>query len=128
MLISHVPEADAGERWLPTQSKAIACARAYKGTVETVKAGEDGREGMCHQLNSAEQQIAERVSGDDALPAPAEPPKPREAPPPRYSPSAIETDQIEEFIFERASVAQCERIFAALGCRFGELAKEKRNG
>lgn len=69
MIIYHVPEADAGERWLPTQDQAVKCAKAYSGRVETVKAGEDGRQGMCEMLNTAEQQMAERLTGDEAAPA-----------------------------------------------------------
>lgn len=38
--------------------------------------------------------------------------------------NAWDATSIEEFILEHATVAQCENIFARLGTRFKELAKE----
>jgi hypothetical protein len=122
MIIYKVGEADAGERWHPTLAKAQNCARAYKGTIQDIHAGEDGREGMCAMLNGGELTIHERHDE----PVEAEQPK---AEPFMLKPDAnsvIEASQIEQFILERATVAQVCNIMECLGSRFGELVKEKR--
>ena len=56
--------------------------------------------------------------------APAAPPAP---PPP--APQLIEgkeADQLEEWLLDRATPGQVERLFAALGARFHELRKQAR--
>jgi hypothetical protein len=127
VIIYHVPEADAGERWCPTQDQAIKCAKAYSGTVETVTAGTEGRQGMCAMLNAAEEQMIERFLSATERACQEAPAEERPAIPLKPDAGAdFSASQIESFILERASVAQVERIMAALGCRFGELVKEKR--
>lgn len=56
--------------------------------------------------------------------APAAPPAP---PPP--APKLLEgkeADQLEEWLLDRATPSQVERLFAALGARFHELRKQAR--
>jgi hypothetical protein len=43
--------------------------------------------------------------------------------PQKPQPSSFEASAIEEFILDRATVAEVERIFQALGCRFAEARR-----
>jgi hypothetical protein len=55
----------------------------------------------------------------DAPPAPAEPPR-------QQLQDSYTASDIEDFILNRANVAQASNIMACLGSRFAELVKEKR--
>lgn len=121
MKLYRIAAAPAGQRWQAKQADADKLKREHGGTVEALFLAEHGREQFAEFLNSMEDIAADR--------AVVEAPEP-EKPAPfmlKPDPSAdFEASQIEAFILDRASVAQVERIMCALGCRFGELVKEKR--
>lgn len=73
-------------------------------------------------------EIERRVAHDDPLerePMDAPPAAPAEPPRQLQQDSYTATD-IEDFILNRASVAQASNIMACLGSRFAELVKENR--
>lgn len=60
---------------------------------------------------------------------PAAPPAPPPPVPPPPAPKLVEgkeADQLEEWLLDRATPSQVERLFAALGARFHELRKQAR--
>lgn len=114
MNIYFVKDAPPGHRWQPTQATAKDAARTFAGTSEMCEVGKDGRQGMCDLLNRSELEVSNLTEFVTTEPAPA----------------AVKQDvsrdwtatEIEDFILARASVAQVEGIFSALGARFKELS------
>ena len=77
------------------------------------------------QLNSRIRELEAQPAPASADPAPlATLAKPERQPVAGSEPTTITMMDIENFILNQASVAQCEGIFSRLGTRFAELVKE----
>ena len=114
-----------------TQALAEKRKREGGGTFEQIEVPSVGRQQLADFLN-----YLVGVTRDDFIDAATDNAERLEAAVERVSaPTPIsqnvalqyEADAIVEFILDRAKVHQCENIFAALGTRFGEFAKERRD-
>lgn len=129
MKLYKVPDAPAGSRWQATQDGA----RRQHHPFEQVTVAEDGRQGMCEMLNAGELECYGRgvdfvkplnETEPDILVAAEQRAIDEQS---RQRVEAVQRDweasDIEDFVLNRASVAQAENIFACFGNRFKELAR-----
>lgn len=127
MKLYKIPNAPAGHRWMSHKTGL----RDFE-TVETPK---EGRQGMADFLNQNELEVAIKDSeGEPGCPDELEQAELRAIEAARPAPptgnkqadgifASWDAAEIEDFVLNRASVAQVEHIFATLGTRFKELAK-----
>lgn len=120
----------ADGRYVGTQVEAKKAGKGW--TPETVPTDKEGliaylnghNERTCARLEKFDQVDRELAILSD-LPNPFADPEPAPPPAPRVASTSFEATEIEDFILNEASVAQCENIFSTLGSRFSELAKVK---
>lgn len=122
MKLYRVHEAPAGQRWQPVQIEAKRL-----GAYEPVELPKNGRQGMAAFLNANELEVGHSRPMLDSTADPLEEAELRAvtaATTMSQQQRDWEVTDIEDFLLNRATVAQVENIFACLGTRF----KEQVNG
>lgn len=122
------PPGNGQARYERTQADAKRVAKELDASFEQVEIPTD-QQGLVIYLNdlAAEQRSLGRQAGARQVEAPALDAAgkidiPRAT---HRSQESFTTDEIEDFILNRATTAQTENIFACLGTRFAELAARK---
>jgi hypothetical protein len=123
MKVYLVPNAPASLRWHASQASAKTMARAYGGEVSPIRVAENGRDELVELLNGREllaQPEPVTISGE---PVEQQVERAVERIVSATPVTIDEATDIEDFILNRASVAQVEAIFARLGTRFREAIR-----
>lgn len=117
----------AGPReWDTVRDRAKARGRELGGTSEEVEVPATKAE-LIPFLNDLEKRLAAPLAAEEHAEAPTPPPAPVALPSaPPAAPAVGNIAALEAWIMDEAPQAHIERIFTALGVRFGEAVRENR--